>query len=466
MELEEITTLDGINRIHLIGIGGVSMSAIAETLKVWGHFVTGSDLNKSELTDKLIKDGIDVTIGHNEENVKKADLVIYNAAIPEDDEDLVVAKINNIPTIGRGRFVSFLTKEYDEAICISGTHGKTTTTSMVSCCFVEANLDPSIEVGAVLKEIGGNYRIGKSEYFILESCEYKGNFLNFNPNSAIILNIDNDHLDYYKTFDNVIKAFDTFAGLIDSKGVLVTNGDDENCLKLKEYAKSKFVTFGIENKDSDFTAENISFDDNGFAEFDCLKNKEFYLHIKLSVAGIHNVLNSLACISMCDFYNVDKEAIKRALKNFTGASRRLEYKGKFNDITIFDDYAHHPTEILATAKAIKNKKYNESWVIFQPHTYSRTKEHLKDFAKSLINFDNIILTDIYAAREKDTGEISSNDVVREIEKLGKKAICISSFEEICRYIEKNSKSKDIVITLGAGTVTNIGPMLLEINKKN
>ena len=461
MELEEINNLDGIKTIHLIGIGGVSMSAIAETLKIWGYTVTGSDLNPSDLTEKLIKDGIDVTIGHNPENVKKADLVIYNAAIPEDDEELVVAKINNIPTIGRGRFVSYLTKRYDEAICVSGTHGKTTTTSMISCCFIEGNLDPSVEVGAVLKEIGGNYRIGKSEYFILESCEYKGNFLNFNPNSSVILNIDNDHLDYYKTFENVVKAFDTFAGLVDEKGVLVTNADDENCLKLKDFTKAKFVTFGIENSQADFTAKNIIFDNNGFPEFDCLKNGENHIHIKLSVAGRHNILNALACIAMCDFYNVDKTAIERALRNFTGASRRLEYKGSFNDATIFDDYAHHPTEILATANAVKNKSYNESWVVFQPHTYSRTKEHLVDFAKSLSNFDNIILTDIYAAREKDTGEISSNDVVNEIEKLGKKAKCISSFEKIVEYLKQNVKPKDSVITLGAGSVTNIGPMLLK-----
>ena len=460
MELEEINSLDGYNRIHLIGIGGISMSAIAETLKAWGYTVTGSDLHGSDLTEKLMADGIDVTIGHSEKNTSLADLIIYNAAIPEDDPEMVIAKINNIPTIGRGKFVGFMTRKYQEAICVSGTHGKTTTTSMLACCFVEAGLDPSIEVGAVLKEINGNYRIGKSEYFILESCEYKGNFLNFNPNSAIILNIDNDHLDYYKTFENVVKAFDTFAGIVDEKGVLVTNADDENCLKLKEYTKAKFVTYGIENPSADFVAKNIVFDDNGFAEFDCQKNGEDYLHLKLSVAGRHNVLNSLACIGICDFYHVDKNAIQKALKEFTGASRRLEYKGSFNEISVFDDYAHHPTEIEATAKAVQNKKYNESWVIFQPHTFSRTIEHLKDFAKALSNFDHIILTDIYAAREIDTGEVSSNDVVREIEKLGKKAICISNFEDIVNYVHENAKQKDIIITLGAGNVTSIGPMLV------
>ncbi|MBR2289627.1 MAG: UDP-N-acetylmuramate--L-alanine ligase [Clostridia bacterium] len=461
MELEEINSLEGYKRIHLIGIGGISMSAIAETLKVWGYQVTGSDLHESDLTEKLVNDGIEVTIGHNEENTKKADLIVYNAAIPEDDPEMVIAKINHIPTIGRGKFVGFLTRAYNEAICVSGTHGKTTTTSMIACCFVEAGLDPSVEVGAVLKEIGGNYRIGKSEYFILESCEYKGNFLNFSPNSAIILNIDNDHLDYYKTFENVVKAFDTFAGIIDEKGILVTNADDENCLKLKDFTKAKFVTYGIENKEADFTAENITFDDNGFAEFDCLKNGEQYLHVKLSVAGYHNILNAMACIGICDYYNVNKEAIQSALYKFTGASRRLEYKGSFNEVSVFDDYGHHPTEILATANAVKNKKYNQSWVIFQPHTYSRTKEHLKDFAKALSNFDNIVLTDIYAAREIDTGEISSNDIVAEIENLGKKAINISSFEEIVKYVKENANPKDIVITLGAGNVTTIGPMLIK-----
>ena len=461
MELEEINNLEGYQRIHLIGIGGVSMSAIAETLKCWGYIVTGSDLHTSELTEKLIKDGIEVTIGHNEENAKKADLIIYNAAIPEDDPEMVIARVNQIPIIGRGKFVGFLTKTYQEAICISGTHGKTTTTSMIACAFIEAGLDPSVEVGAVLSAINGNYRIGKSEYFILESCEYKGNFLNFNPNSAVILNIDNDHLDYYKTFENVVKAFTSFAELVDNRGVLVTNGDDENCLKLENHTKAKFVTYGIQNQNANFVAKNIQFDDNGFAEFDCYRNQEEYLHVKLSITGYHNILNSLACIGICDYYNIDKNVVQKALKNFTGASRRLEYKGSFNQISVFDDYAHHPTEILATAKAVKNKKYNESWVIFQPHTFSRTKAHLQDFAKALSNFDHVILTDIYAAREVDTGEVSSNDVVKEIQKLGKEAICIGDFEEIVNYVKKNASPKDIVITLGAGNVTSIGPMLVE-----
>ena len=245
-------------------------------------------------------------------------------------------------------------------------------------------------------------------------------------------------------------------------GLLVVNGDDENCLKLKEYTKAKFLSYGINNENADFVAKNIDFDDNGFGIFDVYKNGDFYTKIELSVTGKHNILNSLAVIAVSDYYNISKENIKSGLKNFTGAARRLEFKGKFGkNIRVFDDYAHHPTEIKATCNAVKNKKYNKSWVIFQPHTFSRTKTHLKDFAKVLSEFDNIIVTDIYAAREKDDGTISSNDLRNEIEKNGKKAMYISKFEDIVKLIKEEAEENDIVITLGAGTITNLGPMLVK-----
>lgn len=245
-------------------------------------------------------------------------------------------------------------------------------------------------------------------------------------------------------------------------GLLVVNGDDENCLKLKEYTKAKFLSYGINNENADFVAKNIDFDDNGFGIFDVYKNGDFYTKIELSVTGKHNILNSLAVIAVSDYYNISKENIKSGLKNFTGAARRLEFKGKFGkNIRVFDDYAHHPTEIKATCNAVKNKKYNKSWVIFQPHTFSRTKTHLKDFAKVLSEFDNIIVTDIYAAREKDDGTISSNDLKNEIEKNGKKAMYISEFEDIVKLIKEEAEENDIVITLGAGTITNLGPMLVK-----
>lgn len=455
-----LNDLKKYKHIHLIGIGGISMSAIAETLLNWGFKVTGSDAFRSEITDKLSSHGIEVTIGHDLINPAKANLVVFSAAIQDSDPEMIIAKENNIKMLGRGEFVGWLTSLFKQSICVSGTHGKTTTTSMISVCFVEAEKDPTIQVGALLKNINGNYRVGNSEYFILESCEYKANFLKFVPNAEIILNIDNDHLDFYKTFDNIVKAFQEFASIPDSNGVIITNADDENCLKLHDVAKGKFITYGIQNQQADFVAKNITFNDTGFASFEVYKNNHFFEKIDLSVAGNHNVLNALACIAICDYYNIDRKTISSALKKFTGAERRLEYKGSYNNISIFDDYGHHPTEILATANALKNKKFNQSWVVFQPHTYSRTKTHLDSFAKVLENFDNIIVVDIYAAREKNTVNISSQDLIDQIIKNGKQALYINDFEEVTDYLIKHAKTNDLILTLGAGTVTNIGPMIL------
>ena len=459
----DITELNKYKHIHLIGIGGISMSAIAETLKNWNFKVTGSDLSQSAITDNLNAHGIKTTIGHDLESAKSADLIIYSAAINEQDPEMVIAKENNIPLIGRGEFVGYLTKLYKEAICISGTHGKTTTTSMISVCFVEAEKDPSIEVGALLNAIGGNYRVGNSEYFILESCEYKGNFLKFFPNTEVILNIDNDHLDYYKTFENIVKTFNKFASLLDENGLLVTNADDENCLNLKNYTKGKFITYGIQNQNADYVAKNINFDNNGFPTFEVYKENKLLGKLSLSVAGNHNVLNALATVAVCDYYDISFAVIQSALKKFTGAERRLEFKGKIkNDtVSIFDDYAHHPTEIEATVNAILNKKFNESWVVFQPHTYSRTKNHLNEFAESISKFDNIILLDIYAAREQNTYDISTQDLANKIESLGKKVLYMPDFDDVVSHLKSNVKENDIIITLGAGTVTKIGPMLLK-----
>lgn len=436
------------------------MSAIAETLLNWNFKVTGSDSTGTEITDRLKKHGIEVTIGHDLNNSKQADLIVFSAAISDDDPEMIIAKQNNVKTVGRGEFVGWLTSLYNESICVAGTHGKTTTTSMISVCFVEAQKDPTIQVGALLKNIGGNYRVGNSEYFILESCEYKANFLQFIPNTEIILNIDNDHLDFYKNLDNIVKAFSEFASIPDEKGCVIVNADDHNCFNLKQYVRGNFISYGIDNKDANFLAKDISFNDNGFAKFKIYKNNNFVQEIELSVAGYHNILNALACFAVCDYYKIDYDIIKKALKSFTGAERRLEYKGSFNDISIFDDYGHHPTEILATCNAIKNKKYNKSWVIFQPHTYSRTKTHLDSFAKVLENFDNIIIVDIYAAREKNTFGISSKDLVDKIVSNGKKALYMPDFNDVVNYVRKNASEKDIILTLGAGTVTNIGPMLL------
>ena len=326
---------------------------------------------------------------------------------------------------------------------------------------MDALKDPSIQVGAMLKNLEGNYRVGNSEHFIIEACEYVESFLKFSPKAEIILNIDNDHLDYFKTFDNIKNAFIKYVKLLPDDGLLVINGDDKNCLDLPQYTKAKVVTYGIKNEDTDFVGKNIVFDNDGFPEFDIFYRGEFFMKLKLSVPGMHNVLNALSCVSVCTEYGIERKDIQDALIKFTGAHRRFEFKGKINnEISVYDDYAHHPTEIKATYNSLKNKKYNESWVIFQPHTYSRTKLLLNDFADALKDFDHIIILDIYAARETNTHNISSEDLVNTIKSLGKDAIFIPDFHNCTNYIKDNVKKDDIVITLGAGTVTQIGPMLV------
>lgn len=460
--MKDINSLITYKRIHFIGIGGVSMSGIAHTLKQSGFDVSGSDVTNSDTVKFLIDSGIPVYIGTNPDNIKNVDLIVYTAAIAKDNPELVMAQKFNIPTMERAVFLGLLTKCFNDTITVSGTHGKTTTTSMVSLCFLKAKLNPSIQVGAYLKNISGNYVVGNSDYFILEACEYVESFLHFFPKSAIVLNIDNDHLDYFKNIDNIQKAFVKYVKLLPHDGVLVTNADDNRCLSLINFTKAKVITYGIDNDEANFIAKNIVFDDNGFPEFEVYNKNEFYSYIKLSIPGKHNVLNALACIAMCSYYNIDAEIIKSALVEFTGANRRMEFKGKFNDnVSVFDDYAHHPTEINATALALKNKKFNQSWAIFQPHTYSRTKNLLEDFAKVLLNFDNIIVTDIYAARENDTYGVSSRDLVNMIISMGKNAEYISDFKDIVSYLKKNAHDNDVVLTIGAGTVTEIGPMLIE-----
>ena len=458
--MANIDILKNYKHIHMLGIGGVSMSGIAEILKYWGFTVTGSDANFSPIIKKLQKNGIYARVGHDFENLSKSDIVVYSAAIKQDDPEMEKARQLGIPTIERADFLGKITSCFEDTICVSGTHGKTTTTSMISCCFLNANTDPNIQVGAILKEIDGNYRVGESDYFILEACEYVESFLKFNPKAEVILNIDNDHLDYFKSFDNIKNAFVKYVNLLPKDGVLILNADDQNCLDLRKHSAATSFTYGINNEYANYMAKNISFNKNGFPTFDVYHNNNFYATFKLSVAGLHNVSNALACIALCDYYKIPKMNIKEALSTFTGANRRLEYKGMFNEASVFDDYAHHPTEIKATVDSIKNKEFNQSWVVFQPHTYSRTKSLLDDFARVLTGFDNIIITDIYAAREDNIYNISSQDLVNRITSLGKKATYISDFNNIANFLKKHVQKNDIVVTLGAGTITNLAQNLL------
>ena len=460
--MKNFNSLINYKNIYFIGIGGVSMSGIAHTLKHFGYNVSGSDTSDSSAIHSLVNNGIPVFIGHHPDKIKNAELVVYTAAISQNDPELITAKQLNIPTMERAVFLGILTKCFDDTITISGTHGKTTTTSMISLCFLNANLNPSIQVGAYLKNISGNYVVGNSNYFIIEACEYVESFLHFSPKASVVLNIDNDHLDYFKTIDNIQKAFEKYVKLLPVDGLLVTNADDERCIAISKFSKSKVITYAINNMNANIIAKNILFDNNGFPEFDVYKDSNFYEHIKLSIPGVHNVLNALACIGICSYYGIDSKIIANTLLEFTGANRRMEYKGKFNNnVSVFDDYAHHPTEIKATALGLKNKKYHESWAVFQPHTYSRTKTLLNDFSNVLLNFDHIIVTDIYAAREKDIYGVSSKDLANKIKKLGGDVKYISNFDEIVSFLKKNAKDNDIVLTVGAGTITELGEILVE-----
>lgn len=455
--------INNYKHIYMIGIGGISMSGIAEILKSWNFEISGSDGQKSSQTDWLEDNGISVNIGHNPDNItNNIDLVVYTAAIKEDNPELVRARELNIPCVERGMFLGEITKLYKDTIGIAGTHGKTSTTSMVASAFLEANLDPSIQVGAVLKAIDGNYRVGNSDYFIIEACEYCESYLNFKQRSAIVLNIDNDHLDYFGNIDNISKSFQKYVSLLPEDGYLVLNRDDERCYELRNFTKAKVITVG-KTDEADWTYKNVTFDNEGFATYDVYNNGVNKGTITLKVAGLHNVFNSLCCVALCDVYGIDIETVAKALIKFDGASRRLEYKCMLNGAKVYDDYGHHPTEIMATVNGIKNKKFNESWVVFEAHTYSRLKEHLEDFAKALKEFDYIIITDIYAAREINTFNIHEEDLINELKKYDKKAIHISNHDEIVKLLHDNVKEGDIVLTLGAGNVTKIANKLKELN---
>lgn len=447
--------------IYMIGIGGISMSGIAEILVKWGYSVSGSDSAKSAQTDWLEDNGVKVNIGQVKENITKdIDLVVYTAAIKEDNPEMVMAKELGIPTLERGFFLGEITKLFKDTIGIAGTHGKTSTTSMVACSFLEAGLDPSIQVGAVLSNIDGNYRVGHSDYFIIEACEYCESYLSFKQRSAIVLNIDDDHLDYFGNIDNIEKSFQKYVSKLPEDGYLVLNFDDERCINLSHYSKAKVISVGSGGY-ADWWYEDLNFDEDGYPSYSAYYRGENKGTIKLRVTGVHNVMNSLCCIALCDAYGIDIQTVAKALLKFNGASRRLEFKGMFNDAKVYDDYGHHPTEIMATVRGLKNKKFNESWVVFEAHTFSRLVEHLKEFAKALVNFDHIVIMDIYPAREENTFNIHEEDLIKEINALGKEAIHISDYNDIVNYLKEGVNKDDVILTLGAGNVTKIATLLVD-----
>ncbi|MDY3304571.1 MAG: UDP-N-acetylmuramate--L-alanine ligase [Clostridia bacterium] len=441
------------NYVHFIGIGGISMSAIAKVLINFNIRVSGSDNKESNITKQLRDLGAEITIGQSADNITNPDLVVYTAAIKDNNPEFMRARELGIETVPRAKMLGMIMQEYHKAISVAGTHGKTTTTSMMTYILMKASLDPTVMVGGELDVINGNFRMGNSDYFITESCEYCRSFLQFFPTVGIILNVEEDHLDYYKDIEDIKSAFHGFANLIPKDGILVVCGDSANAVESVRGVKAKPVFYGFDN--GEYIAKNISFDDFGYPTFDIFINGEKAETLTLSVVGRHNVLNATAAYAASELMGIDAKYIKEGLESFTGTKRRFEKKGYCNGALIIDDYAHHPTEIAATFASVKKIKHNTVWCVFQPHTYTRTKALFDDFVKVLSTVDRVILTDIYAAREKDTGIVSSKQLSEKIPD----SLYIKDFNDIAEYLKKVACKGDIIITMGAGNVVDIGAMI-------
>lgn len=455
-------------RIHFIGIGGISMSGFAEYLHTLGFFISGSDSHQSKITDHLEDLGMKIFIGQKPSNITSdIDCVVYTAAIKEDNEEFMEVKRRGLPMLSRAQMIGQVMLNFDNAVAVSGTHGKTTTTSMLSLIFMNAQLDPTISVGGILDAIGGNIRMGNSEHFIIEACEYTNTFLEFYPKRGIILNVDADHLDFFKDLDEIRNSFHLFAKRLPKDGQLFIYGDIDRLEEITSDLSCEILTYGIidpayrtGNRDYDIAADHVSFDGRSNGSYDLYFRGKFIDRISLNVIGLHNISNSLPAIGVALEVGIPIEIIKQALLTFQNSKRRLEYKGEIGGITVIDDYAHHPTEVTASLQAAKNYPHKNLWCVFQPHTYTRLKQHLSEFAVSLSVADKIVLADIYAAREKNPGDISSKDLARELENLGKEVYYFSSFDEIENFLLQNCINGDLLITMGAGDIVTVGENLL------
>lgn len=454
--------LNNHKKIHCIGIGGIGLSAIAEILLNKGFQVTGSDMKESEITDRLIRDGACIFLGHRSKNVEGADLVVYSAAVGLDNPELQRAAQLGIPSITRAEMLGLLMKDHENSIAIAGTHGKTTTTSMVSLILEDAGRQPTILVGGNLEKINGNVQIGEGSYFVTEACEYMDSFLSLHPKIEIILNIDSDHLDYFKDIDHIVSSFQKFASLVPEDGLIIAY-DANPFVHSVIREMDNVVTFGF-SEGCDYYVKDIGFDESGLPSFRVFKDTMELCAMKLSVPGEHNILNALAAFSCCRELGVETGSIVRTLESFQGTQRRFDYIGiTDNQVRVIDDYAHHPTEIRATLAAAANIPHKDLWCLFQPHTYTRTMALFDDFTEAFDGADKIIMAEIYAAREKNIHKISSKELVNEIKKKypGKEVYYFSRFEDIANFVADNSSSGDLVITMGAGDIYKVAEMILE-----
>ena len=450
---------DTNKKVHFIGIGGISMSGLAAVLLNNGFKVSGSDSKESNITNSLKAKGAEIHIGHRRENIQDVDLVVYTAAIPQDNPEIVEAKNKNIHLMDRAEFLGHIMKGHKYNVAVAGTHGKTTTTSMITNITLKADLDPTILVGGEVDVIGGNYRIGNSEYFVTEACEYKESFLRFFPYIGIILNIDADHLDYYRDLNHITETFKKFSKLIPKDGYLIGYNEDSNVAKILEEADCNVLSYGFSN--ANVTAKNIEYNNMGCASFTVCKDGEELFNLKLNMPGKHNVLNALSSVCVGLIFGLSYDDITEGLAECRGAHKRFEYKGEANGVTVIDDYAHHPVEIKATLNTAKKIPHGKTFCVFQPHTYTRTKTLFDDFTTAFNDTDELVLMDIYAAREKDTGLVSSDELGDAIRATGVKCTNVHSHDEAVKYIKQHIKSGDMLLTVGAGDVVIVGEKFLE-----
>ena len=447
--------------VHFIGIGGISMSGLAEILLSRKFPVSGSDSHESALTDQLAAQGAVVHYPQMAENITDdIDVVVYTAAIHPDNPEFRAAQEKNLPMLTRAQLLGEIMRNYKEAINVSGTHGKTTTTSMITEILLEAHKDPTVSVGGMLKDIGGNIRVGGQETFVVEACEYTNSFLSFFPTIEVILNVEADQLDFFKDIDAIRHSFKLFAEKLPEDGLLVINKDIKHSEYFTQALKCRVVTFGHE-KDADYTANFISYDKFAHPSYTLFYKGEELAQVELGVTGEHNIYNSLAAVAVARSLDIPMETILRGLKRFTGTDRRFQKKGSVNGFTIIDDYAHHPQEIAATIEAAKKYPHRKLWIVFQPHTYSRTAALLDDFAGALSQADEIVLADIYAAREKNTIGISSDDLRKHMLEQNTNVYYIPKFEDIEDFLLQHVEEGDVLITMGAGDIYKVGDDLLK-----
>lgn len=438
-------------RAHLVGIGGVSMRPLGLVLSSMGMQISGSDMNSSVSTDELIASGITVHIGHSADNITGADCVIRTAAAHNDNPEIAAARAAGIPIFERAQAWGYIMRAYKNAVCVAGTHGKTTTTSMLTHIFIQAQRDPTVMIGGFLPLLQAGHRVGKGDTIILESCEYCNSFLNFYPTAAVILDVDADHLDFFRDLADVEQSFRRFANLVPENGLIVANGDDRNTVETLR--GMRYTSFGFAETNCVY---GKNFSDN-FSEFDVYCDGVFYAHLSLGVIGRHNAMNALAAAAVAWRFGICGEDVAAALAAFHGAGRRLEYKGSFNGADIYDDYAHHPGELHALLAAVRSMGYSRVVCAFQPHTYSRTNALFADFVRELKTVDTVVLTDIYAAREQNTVGISSEDLARAIDG----SVYCPSLPEVTDWLRQNARQGDIILTVGAGDIYKAGDALVK-----